>query len=166
MAENNESKRPSGRKKIEMKRIEKHSRRIVTFSKRRKGLFKKAAELSAMCGAHVAVFVFSPKDRLYTFTHPTADSVIDRFLSQHNNNNPEGSSSSACNQILQSEWEKSIDNMELEELEGYMAAMLEFKKEAYMEQLVDETDIRTMVTREFFPLRPIERPDVNNDYER
>lgn len=165
MAENNESKRPSGRKKIEIKRIEKHSRRIVTFSKRRKGLFKKAAELSAMCGAHVAVFVFSPKDRLYTFTHPTADSVIDRFLSQHNINNPEGSSSSACDQILQSEWEKSIDNMELEELEGYMAAMLEFKKEAYMEQ-VDETDIRTMVTREFFPLRPIEKPDVNNDYER
>nr|GEV25635.1 agamous-like MADS-box protein AGL62 [Tanacetum cinerariifolium] len=43
---NNMNKKTSqGRKKIEIKKIEENSSRQVTFSKRRNGLFKKAAEL-------------------------------------------------------------------------------------------------------------------------
>ncbi|KAG8058177.1 hypothetical protein GUJ93_ZPchr0002g25169 [Zizania palustris] len=36
--------------------------RQVCFSKRREGVFKKANELSVLCGAHVAVVFFSPVD--------------------------------------------------------------------------------------------------------
>ncbi|XP_024020902.1 truncated transcription factor CAULIFLOWER D, partial [Morus notabilis] len=56
-----------GRKKVEMKRIEdKHSRQ-VTFSKRRKGLMKKASELSILCDVEVALIVFSGNGKLYNF---------------------------------------------------------------------------------------------------
>ncbi|KAI9078194.1 hypothetical protein K1719_039808 [Acacia pycnantha] len=56
-----------GRGKIEIKRIEAESSRQVTFSKRRKGLMKKAYELSVLCEAQVAVIVFSQKGSLSEF---------------------------------------------------------------------------------------------------
>ncbi|WZZ79515.1 hypothetical protein YC2023_100089 [Brassica napus] len=55
------------RGKIEIKRIEDVTSRQVTFSKRRKGLLKKAHELSVLCDAQVAAIVFSQKGRLYDF---------------------------------------------------------------------------------------------------
>ncbi|WZY85625.1 hypothetical protein YC2023_032009 [Brassica napus] len=55
------------RGKIEIKRIENVTSRQVTFSKRRKGLLKKAHELSVLCDAQVAAIVFSQKGRLYDF---------------------------------------------------------------------------------------------------
>lgn len=53
----------------------------VSFSKRRSGLFKKACELSILCGAHVAVIVFSPAKKPFSFIHPSVPSVLDRYLS-------------------------------------------------------------------------------------
>nr|XP_009593982.1 agamous-like MADS-box protein AGL23 [Nicotiana tomentosiformis] len=51
----------TGKKKIEIKKITKESSRMVTFSKRRKGLFKKAVELqSKTIDTQVAILVFSP----------------------------------------------------------------------------------------------------------
>ncbi|KAF4379402.1 hypothetical protein G4B88_022492 [Cannabis sativa] len=50
--DNNNNKRTTqGRQKIEIKKLEKKSNKQVTFSKRRSGLFKKAAELSVLCGS-------------------------------------------------------------------------------------------------------------------
>ncbi|KAG6518315.1 agamous-like MADS-box protein AGL61 [Zingiber officinale] len=69
-----------GRQKIEIKRIESEEARQVCFSKRRAGLFKKANELSVLCGAHLAVIVFSPAGKPFSFGHPSVDSVLDRFL--------------------------------------------------------------------------------------
>ncbi|RVX10733.1 Agamous-like MADS-box protein AGL62 [Vitis vinifera] len=54
------SRKNTGRKKIEIRKIEKKSSLEVTFSKRRAGLFKKAGELCVLCGAEAAVIVFSP----------------------------------------------------------------------------------------------------------
>ncbi|KAG6505417.1 agamous-like MADS-box protein AGL29 [Zingiber officinale] len=70
-----------GRQKIEIKRIEREEARQVCFSKRRAGLFKKANELSVLCGANLAVVVFSPAGRPFSFGHPSVDSVLDRFFS-------------------------------------------------------------------------------------
>ena len=56
------------REKIEMKRIANASARQVTFSKRRKGLFKKAEELSILCAADVALLVFSSTGKLYNYS--------------------------------------------------------------------------------------------------
>ncbi|XP_056854679.1 MADS-box protein AGL72-like isoform X3 [Raphanus sativus] len=55
------------RGKIEIKRIDNLTSRQISFSKRRKGLLKKAHELSVLCDAQVAAIVFSQKGKLYEF---------------------------------------------------------------------------------------------------
>ncbi|WMV27069.1 hypothetical protein MTR67_020454 [Solanum verrucosum] len=57
-----------GRAKIEIKRIENKTNRGVTYSKRRKGLIKKAYELSVLCDIDVALLMFSPTGRLTSFS--------------------------------------------------------------------------------------------------
>ncbi|RID78745.1 hypothetical protein BRARA_A01539 [Brassica rapa] len=64
--------------KIEIKRIENLTSRQVTFSKRRKGLFKKAHELSVLCDAQVAAIVFSQKGRLYDFASSDMQKMMER----------------------------------------------------------------------------------------
>lgn len=73
-------KKSLGRQKIEIKKLEVKSRQQVTFSKRRAGLFNKAAELSILCGAEIGILVFSSSGKIYTFGHPNVDSLLDRFL--------------------------------------------------------------------------------------
>ncbi|XP_023006252.1 agamous-like MADS-box protein AGL62 [Cucurbita maxima] len=73
-------KKTLGRQKIEIKKLEKKSSKQVTFSKRRAGLFKKAGELSVLCGAEVAIIVFSPNDKVFCFGHPNVDVLLDRYL--------------------------------------------------------------------------------------
>ncbi|GAU37940.1 hypothetical protein TSUD_269550 [Trifolium subterraneum] len=70
-----------GRKKIEIKKMSNEIHLQVTFSKRRNGLFKKASELSTLCGVDVALIVFSPGEKVFSFGHPNVDAVIDRYLS-------------------------------------------------------------------------------------
>ncbi|OVA15319.1 Transcription factor [Macleaya cordata] len=73
-----------GRRKIEIKRIEKEDARQVTFSKRRVCLFKKASELCTLCAAETDVIVFSPAGKPYSFGHPSVDTVVDHYLSGGN----------------------------------------------------------------------------------
>ncbi|XP_030550380.1 agamous-like MADS-box protein AGL62 [Rhodamnia argentea] len=69
-----------GRKKIEIKKITNKSSQQVTFSKRRSGLFKKASELCVLCGAHIAIIVFSPVHKIFCFGHPNVDFIVDRYI--------------------------------------------------------------------------------------
>ncbi|KAI4367540.1 hypothetical protein MLD38_023269 [Melastoma candidum] len=55
----------------------------VTFSKRRAGLFKKASELATLCGVEIAVIVFSPGQKPFSFGNPSLNAVINRFLNDH-----------------------------------------------------------------------------------
>lgn len=74
-------KKPSkGRQKIEIAKIPKKNHLQVTFSKRRSGLFKKASELCTLCGANVAIIVFSPAGKVFSFGHPDVESIVDRFF--------------------------------------------------------------------------------------
>ncbi|XP_062099071.1 agamous-like MADS-box protein AGL62 [Humulus lupulus] len=73
-------KRGQGRQKIEIKKLQKKSRKQVTFSKRRSGIFNKAGELSLLCGSDIAVIVFSPNGKLFCFGHPSVDNLIHRYL--------------------------------------------------------------------------------------
>lgn len=50
--------------RTEIKRIENEVSRNVSFRKRRRGLLKKAEELSILCDATVGVVVFSPAGKL------------------------------------------------------------------------------------------------------
>lgn len=75
-------KKSRGRQKIEMKKMSNKSNLQVTFSKRRSGLFKKASDLCTLCGVDVALFVFSPSEKVFSFGHPNTDEVINRYLSR------------------------------------------------------------------------------------
>ncbi|KAF9675470.1 hypothetical protein SADUNF_Sadunf09G0035600 [Salix dunnii] len=75
-----EGKKTRGRQKVEMKRIGNDDDRLVTFSKRRSGIYKKLSELVALTGAEVACLVFSPGGKPFSFGHPSFENVLDRFL--------------------------------------------------------------------------------------
>ncbi|CAI9753204.1 unnamed protein product [Fraxinus pennsylvanica] len=68
------------REKIQIKKIENATSRQVTFSKRRRGLFKKAEELSVLCDADVALIIFSSTDKLFEY----ASSSMKEILERHN----------------------------------------------------------------------------------
>lgn len=72
-----------GRQKIPIEKIPKKSHLQVTFSKRRSGLFKKASELCTLCGVEIAVVVFSPADKAFSFGHPEVESLIDRYTTRN-----------------------------------------------------------------------------------
>ncbi|KAL3538766.1 hypothetical protein ACH5RR_002132 [Cinchona calisaya] len=74
-----------GRPKINLVKIEDETNRLVTFSKRRAGIFKKASELSTLCGGEIAVVLFSPANRVHCFGHPSVESVINKFIKNNNN---------------------------------------------------------------------------------
>ncbi|KAL7206311.1 hypothetical protein ACSBR2_019093 [Camellia fascicularis] len=89
------ARKSKGRQKIEMTRISKESNLLVTFSKRRSGLFKKASELCTLYGAEIAIIVFSPGKKAFSFGHPCVVTVVDRFLSRNPQPNS-GSPQRAC----------------------------------------------------------------------
>ncbi|KAJ9174952.1 hypothetical protein P3X46_013545 [Hevea brasiliensis] len=73
-------KKEHGSQKLDMVKIPRESNLLVTFSKRRYGIFKKASELTTLCGAEVTVIIFSPSMKVFSFGHPSVEAVIDRFL--------------------------------------------------------------------------------------
>ncbi|KAF7106736.1 hypothetical protein CFC21_107451 [Triticum aestivum] len=65
------------RGKIVIRRIENMRSRQVTFSKRRRGLLKKARELAILCDVQVGVIIFSSTGRLYEYANSTATTTMD-----------------------------------------------------------------------------------------
>ncbi|RWR87408.1 agamous-like MADS-box protein AGL29 [Cinnamomum micranthum f. kanehirae] len=82
-----------GKRKIEMRRIEKKSARQVCFSKRRQGLFKKAKELSTLCGVDITILVFSPAGRFYSFANTDIESILARYCKENNCKSPTSTTS-------------------------------------------------------------------------
>ncbi|KAL6842075.1 hypothetical protein ACP4OV_028054 [Aristida adscensionis] len=69
-----------GRGRVEVRRIENSVSRQVTFSKRRRGLAKKAHELAVLCDVDLALLVFSDKGCLYHYAaHASMEQVLDRY---------------------------------------------------------------------------------------
>ncbi|PKI61475.1 MADS-box transcription factor 23-like [Punica granatum] len=68
-----------GRGKIAIRRIDNSTSRQVTFSKRRKGLLKKAKELAILCDAEVGLVIFSSTGKLYEFASTSMKSIIQRY---------------------------------------------------------------------------------------
>lgn len=68
-----------GRGKIVIRRIDNCTSRQVTFSKRRKGLIKKAKELAILCDAQVGLVIFSSTGKLYEYANTSMKSVIERY---------------------------------------------------------------------------------------
>ncbi|CAK7328508.1 unnamed protein product [Dovyalis caffra] len=70
-----------------MKRVENQDDRLITFSKRKSGIYKKASELATLTGAEIAFVVFSPAGKPFSFAHPSLESVTNRFLGDDPQNN-------------------------------------------------------------------------------
>lgn len=69
-------KKSQGRKRIKIAFIKDPVPRMVTFSKRKSGFFKKASELSLLCSVDVAVVFFSRTGRPFAFGAPSIDHVL------------------------------------------------------------------------------------------
>ncbi|KAI3857765.1 hypothetical protein MKX03_023988 [Papaver bracteatum] len=73
-----------GRKKIEIEKINDPKRRIVTFSKRRKGLASKLAQLCERSDVeNAALITFSPAGKVFSYSYGSSSSIdntIERFL--------------------------------------------------------------------------------------
>ncbi|KAL2349021.1 hypothetical protein Fmac_003021 [Flemingia macrophylla] len=66
------------REKIQIKKIDNTTARQVTFSKRRRGLFKKAEELSVLCDADVALIIFSSTGKLFEYSSTSMKEILER----------------------------------------------------------------------------------------
>jgi hypothetical protein len=70
-----------GRNKIKIEKIQNERNRLVTFIKRKKGLFKKAMELSLLCDAQVFIAVISNENQLsIVTTTENPDTFIEKNL--------------------------------------------------------------------------------------
>ncbi|TXG74700.1 hypothetical protein ES288_1Z019800v1, partial [Gossypium darwinii] len=78
-------KKTRGKQKIEIKIIENADDRLIAFSKRRTGIYKKISKLSTLCGGEILFIIFSPAGKPYSVGHPSVEFVKKRFsnASQH-----------------------------------------------------------------------------------
>nr|BAN89455.1 short vegetative phase [Rubroshorea beccariana] len=67
------------REKIKIRKIDNVTARQVTFSKRRRGLFKKAEELSVLCDAEVALIIFSATGKLFEYASSNMKDILSRY---------------------------------------------------------------------------------------
>ncbi|KAI4342044.1 hypothetical protein MLD38_026706 [Melastoma candidum] len=111
-----------GRQKIAIAKIPKKNHLQVTFSKRRSGLFKKASELCTLCGVEVAIIVFSPAGKPFSFGHHEVDTVIDRFLTRR----PKPAESVPACQILEAHRNNNI--RELNFVLAHLLNQVEFER--------------------------------------
>ncbi|XP_065879476.1 agamous-like MADS-box protein AGL29 [Euphorbia lathyris] len=79
-------KQSKGKRKIEMKKIENEDDRLISFSKRRSGIYKKSSELITLCGAEIGFLVYSPSGKPFSFGYPSLESITNRFLGLPNEN--------------------------------------------------------------------------------
>ncbi|KRH95345.1 Regulator of arginine metabolism, MADS box-containing transcription factor [Pseudoloma neurophilia] len=68
----------TGRKKIKMAYIEGKNKRSVTFSKRKKGIMKKAYELNMLTKSQILLLVASESGHVYTFATPKLKPIISK----------------------------------------------------------------------------------------
>ncbi|KAH7861225.1 hypothetical protein Vadar_023328 [Vaccinium darrowii] len=99
----------AGKKKIEIKMREKGEQRMVTFSKRRQGLFKKAHQLHCLTGAHIASIVISPAGRPFVHGDPSFEATIDRYLNTIHNTSSSISGGGAASSSTYSVEEEMIN---------------------------------------------------------
>ncbi|KAK8633991.1 hypothetical protein V6N13_014820 [Hibiscus sabdariffa] len=69
-------KKTRGRQKIDMKIIEKDDEKLVIFTKRQSGIYKKISEITILCGTDILFICFSPAGKPFSFSHPSIDSVV------------------------------------------------------------------------------------------
>ncbi|KAM3269347.1 hypothetical protein P3S67_030229 [Capsicum chacoense] len=65
--------------KIVLEKIENKSKRQVSFSKRKDGLFKKAQELAILCDAVIAIIVYSCSGQLHEYSSSRMEEILAKY---------------------------------------------------------------------------------------
>ncbi|KAM7493173.1 hypothetical protein LguiB_027782 [Lonicera macranthoides] len=60
-----------------MKKIIKDENLKVTFSRRKEGIYRKVSELCIMCETDIAMVIFSPSRKPYSFASPNMRLICD-----------------------------------------------------------------------------------------
>ncbi|XP_021808126.1 MADS-box protein JOINTLESS-like [Prunus avium] len=140
------------RKKIKIKKIDYLPARQVTFSKRRRGIFKKAKELSVLCESEVAVIIFSATGKLFDYSSSSTKDVVERYKAHTNS----VEKSDELSVELQLEIENHIrltkeleaKSRQLRQMKGEDLEELNFDELHKLEQLVDASLGRAIETEE------------------
>ncbi|MBA0664506.1 hypothetical protein Goklo_004492 [Gossypium klotzschianum] len=69
-----------GKRKIKIKIIKDKDNRLISFSKRCLGIYKKISELSTLCGGEILFIIFSPIGKPYSLGYPSHEYVAKNFL--------------------------------------------------------------------------------------
>lgn len=68
-----------GRRKIEIKQITDPRKRDATFFLRKKGLIKKAMELSILCGCQISLVIIDKDNKLYEYNSSEEESILQKY---------------------------------------------------------------------------------------
>ncbi|KAE9461989.1 hypothetical protein C3L33_06092, partial [Rhododendron williamsianum] len=117
------NKQTKGRQRIDTsKRRESEEDRLITFSKRRSGLYKKGSELCTLCGTQLAILIFSPSGKPFSFAHPNIEVIAKRVLETNPRSDDQDS-----NGVMDAYRRNSID--ELNEQLSLLSNEVEYEKE-------------------------------------
>ncbi|GLJ06685.1 hypothetical protein SUGI_0045190 [Cryptomeria japonica] len=132
-----------GRNKIPIEKIANETKRKVTFSKRRKGLFKKSEELAVLTSSQVAVIMFSSSGKLFEYSSESMTSLLKRYYSCHRDDDLEWVKNENEQLVLRIKrmmgeelW--NLDMKELQELENQVQAGMNRIKARKTEFLVEK----------------------------
>ncbi|CAN0857422.1 Agamous-like MADS-box protein AGL62 [Linum grandiflorum] len=79
---NTPATKTKGRRKIKIKKFERDTHLLITFSKRKSGICKKASELVTVTGCEIGFLVFSPAGKVFTSAYPSFNYIVGRYLCQ------------------------------------------------------------------------------------
>ncbi|KAJ9672853.1 hypothetical protein PVL29_026199 [Vitis rotundifolia] len=98
-------------------RIPNEENRVITFSKCRFGIYKKASELSTLCDAEVGVLDFSLASKAFSFGHPSIETITNKVL--YENPPPNGTLNLKKKVLNQSKdwWEEPVSELGMHEPE-------------------------------------------------
>ncbi|KAL0312203.1 UNVERIFIED_CONTAM: Agamous-like MADS-box protein [Sesamum radiatum] len=131
-----------GRQRIPMRLIQSQDDLYATFSKRRVGLYKKASELSTLCGVDIGIIIFFSTDNPYSFFHPSMESVIERH---RNPNQPQSDFARIVEAHTRTRIEqlnKRLDEVQdmkeqIKEREKYLDEVIKTQPKGWWEQPID-----------------------------
>ncbi|XP_010541718.1 PREDICTED: floral homeotic protein PISTILLATA [Tarenaya hassleriana] len=127
-----------GRGKIEIKRIENANNRLVTFTKRRSGMMKKAKEITVLCDAKVSLIIFASNGKMHDFCSPSMDlgDMLEQYQRIASTKLWDAKHESLSNEIDRIKKENDSLQMELRHLKGEDIQSLDIKSLMAIEHAV------------------------------
>uniref|UniRef100_A0A7N0USI8 Uncharacterized protein n=1 Tax=Kalanchoe fedtschenkoi TaxID=63787 RepID=A0A7N0USI8_KALFE len=128
-----------GRGKIEIKRIANATNRMVTFSKRRCGITKKAKEITVLCDAKVSLIVFASNGKMHEYCshNSSLSDILDIYQNQSGKRLWEAKHENLSNEIDRIKKENDNMQIELRHLRGEDIGALDIPQLMEMEDMLE-----------------------------